>query len=170
VWHADGSGWFETPLPLTGTGLTALFFAPFVAPLFTLGNKKRAAYVFAATAVIAVLVFLRSRWTPVLVPHLAAYSAPFLLFGLFWLGTGKLAWPTLLRHRPRTMARRIAALVVTCLVVWPLNLKSSSCMTFFSPRTAVPADPHRIRGILLVSVQGLPTLCGTCASEKAAGR
>jgi hypothetical protein len=65
VWHADGSGWFETPLPLTGTGLTALFFAPFVAPLFTLGNKKRAAYVFAATAAIAVLVFLRSRWTPV---------------------------------------------------------------------------------------------------------
>ena len=122
VWHADGGGWFETPVPLTGAGLTALFFAPFVAPLFTLRNKKRAAYVFAATTAIAVLVFLRSRWTPVLVPHLAAYSAPFLLFGLFWLGTHKLAWPTLLRHRPRTFARRIAALVVTCLVVLCLDV------------------------------------------------
>src|SRR6266550_3927718 len=62
------------------------------------------------------------RWTSVLVPHLLAYSAPFLLFGLFWLGTHKLAWPTLLRHRPRTMARRIAALDVTCLVVLCLDV------------------------------------------------
>jgi hypothetical protein len=122
VWHADGGGWFETPLPLTAIGLTALFFAPFVAPLFTLHNKKRAAYVFAGTAVIVVLLFLRSRWTPVLVPHLAAYSAPFLLFGLFWLGTHKLAWPTLLRPHPRTMARQIASIFVTCLVVLCLDI------------------------------------------------
>jgi hypothetical protein len=65
VWHADGGGWFETPLPFTAIGLTVLFFAPFVAPLFTLHNKKHAAYVFAGTAAIVVLVFLRSRWTPV---------------------------------------------------------------------------------------------------------
>jgi len=58
---AFGLAYPESGFLVTGTGLTALFFAPFVAPLFTLRNKKRAAYVFATTAAIAVLVFLRSR-------------------------------------------------------------------------------------------------------------
>jgi hypothetical protein len=112
--------WFLRWLSFAGVGLfgPGFLIGSILGPL----NKKRAAYVFTATAAIAVLVFLRSRWTPVLVPHLAVYSAPFLLFGLFWLGTHKLAWPTVLRPRPRTMARRIAALVVTCLLVLCLDV------------------------------------------------
>jgi hypothetical protein len=122
VWHADGSGWFETPLPSTAIGLTALFFLPFLAPLFTLHHKKCAAAVFAGAALVAVVVFIRSRWTTVLVPHLVGYSAPFLLFGLFWLGTHKLGWPSLAQPRPRGLGGRIAALTITCLVVLCLDI------------------------------------------------
>ncbi len=104
VWHADGGGWFETPLPLTAIGLTVLFFVPFMAPQFTLHHRKRAVAVFAGTALVAVLVFIHSRWTSVLVPHLAGYSVPFLLFGLFWRGTHKLSWPPLVQPRPRALA------------------------------------------------------------------
>jgi len=122
VWHADGGGWFETPLPLTAIGLTALFFAPFVAPLFILHRRKWAATVFAGAALVTVLFLVQSRWTPVLVPHLAGYSGPFLLFGLFWLGTHRLGWPSLVQPRSCGVGRRIAALAVTCLVILFLDI------------------------------------------------
>ena len=122
VWHADGGGWFETPLPLTAIGLTALFFIPFVAPLFTLHQKKRAAIVFAVAALVAAPVFLHSRWTTVLVPRLLGFSGPFLLFGAFWLGTHKLGWPTLLQHRRLVVARRVAGIVVMSLLVLCLDV------------------------------------------------
>ena len=122
VWHTDGGGWFEMPLPVTAMGLTALFFVPFVAPLLMLPNKKRAAYVFAGVTAAAVLVFLRSRWTAVLVPRVAGWSAPFLLFGLFWLVTHKLGWPALLRPLHRGVAQRLATLVVNCLIVLCLDV------------------------------------------------
>jgi len=60
---------------LTAVGLTLLFYAPFATPLLALRHRKRAASVFAALTLIAALVCMRSRWTPVLVPHLAAYSS-----------------------------------------------------------------------------------------------
>jgi hypothetical protein len=122
VWHEDGGGWFETPLPLTAIGLTAVFFLPFVAPLFTLRDKKRAAIVFAITASAAVPVFIHSRWTSVLIPHLLAYSLPFPLFGLFWLGTHRLGWAVLLQPRPRSVAGRTAGIAVTFLVVLCLDI------------------------------------------------
>jgi hypothetical protein len=56
------------------------------------------------------------------VPQLVGVSVPFFLFGAFWLGTLKLGWPALLEHRPRTRARRVAATVVTCLVVLCLDV------------------------------------------------
>jgi hypothetical protein len=122
VCHADGGGWFEVPLPLTAIGLTALFFVPFVAPLFTLHHRKWAAIVFAGAALVTILVFVRSRWTPVLVPHLAGYSTPFLLFGLFWLGVDKLGWPSLVQPCPRGSGFQIGAPVITCLAVLLLDV------------------------------------------------
>ena len=122
VWHEDGGGWFEAPLPLTAIGLTALFFLPFVAPLFTLRHKKRAAIVFAIAAFVAVPIFIHSRWTSVLLPHLLAYSLPFLLFGLFWLGAHRLGWPVLMQPRSRSVARRTAAIAATCLLVLCLDI------------------------------------------------
>jgi len=43
--------------------------------------QEAVAFVFAALTLIAALVCRRSRWTPVLVSHLAPYSSPFLLLG-----------------------------------------------------------------------------------------
>jgi hypothetical protein len=117
VWHADGGGWFESPLPLTAIGLTLLFFAPFVAPLFTLRHRERAAIVFALAALVTIPVFVYSRWTSVLLPRLAGSSAPFLLFGLFWLGTHKLHWRVLIQSHPQGLTRRTAGVVITCLAI-----------------------------------------------------
>lgn len=122
VWHADGSGWFEAPLPMTAIGLTVLFFVPFAAPLLILRNRKWAAIMFVTAALVAVPLFALSRWTSVLLPHLAAYATPFVLFGLFWLGTYKLGWPPLLQPRPRGVPRRIATLLVTCLLILCLDI------------------------------------------------
>ena len=122
VWHADGGGYWETPLPSTGIGLTALFFAPFLLFILTRRHKKRAVYLFTVAASVVVIVFSRSRWTAVLLPRLVGWSAPFLLFGLFWLGTHKLGWPSLLRPRPRAMSRRISGPVITCLAVFCLDI------------------------------------------------
>lgn len=117
VWHSDG-GYFETPLPWTAVGLTLLFFAPFVAPLFTLRYKNRAAIVFAAAVAVAAPVFVLSRWTSALLPHLLVSASPLLLFGLFWLGTHRLHWPALIQPHPQRRGRRIARVVVTCLVIF----------------------------------------------------
>jgi len=121
VKHADGSGWFEAPLPMTAIGLTAVFYLPFVAPLLSLHNKKRAAAAFAAAVLVAVPVLVHSHWAKALVPNLAVWSVPFGLFGLFWLGTYKLGWPSLIQARPRTV-RGIAGFVITCLVVLCLDV------------------------------------------------
>ncbi|HKV23049.1 MAG TPA: hypothetical protein VJN93_00520 [Candidatus Acidoferrum sp.] len=117
VWHSDGGGYFETPLPWTAVGLTLLFFTPFVVPLFALSRKKRAAIVFAVAVLIAIPVFARSRWTPVLLPQLLLFACPFLLFGLFWLGTHRLRWPILIQSRPRRLTKRIAGVVFACLAI-----------------------------------------------------
>jgi hypothetical protein len=126
VWHSDGGGYFETPLPWTAVGLTLLFFTPFVAPLFTLRNKKRAAIVFAVAVAVAAPVFVLSRWTSVLLPHLLVSASPLLLFGLFWLGTHRLHWPVLIQSRPQGLSRRIAGVVFICLAI----LCADIAMTF----------------------------------------
>jgi hypothetical protein len=116
VWHSDG-GYWETPLPLTGIGLTVLFFFPFSLFFLATRHKKLAALLFGLAALVAVIVFSRSRWTSVLLPRLALCSAPFLAFGLFWLGTHRLGWATLLSRRPQSFSRRAAVIVLTCCVV-----------------------------------------------------
>jgi hypothetical protein len=133
VWRSDG-GWYETPLPWTAIGLTALFFFPFVAPLFTLRHKTRAVLLFAAAALVAVPVFLRSRWSPVLIRQLVVCSAPFLLFGLFWLGTEKRGWPALLPRRSRAVLGRIAAFAAACLAIACLGI----ALTFVSSALRSP--------------------------------
>ena len=108
VWR-DGGGWFETPVPAIAIGLTALFYAPFLAPLWMWRRKKRAAIVFTSAALVAGLFFAYSRWTVALLPRLVGWSAPFLLWGLFWLRTGKLGWPSLVQPRPCSHAKRVLA-------------------------------------------------------------
>jgi hypothetical protein len=122
VWHQDGSGWFETPSPTKAIGLAAVFFAPFAAPLFLPHNKKRAMIAFAGGSFAATLVFIRSHWTSALIPRLAGYSVPFLLFGLFWLGTYKIGWPSLYRPRHLKPVRRTLGIVYICAAILVIDV------------------------------------------------
>ena len=121
VWRADG-GWFETPIPAIAIGLTALFYAVFLAPVLMWPRKKRAAIAFASAALVAGPIFWYSRWTVALLPRLAAWSSPFLLLGLFWLRTDKLGWPSLVQPGPRSLAKRALVFVATCVGILCLGV------------------------------------------------
>jgi hypothetical protein len=121
VSRADG-GWFETPFPGTAIELGALFYAPFLPPLWMWRRTKRAVIVFAVAAFVAGVIFARSRWAPALLPRLAGWSIPLLLPGLFWLRTGKLGWPSLLQTRPSSLAKRVVALAATCVAILCLDV------------------------------------------------
>ncbi len=121
VWR-DRGGWFETPFPATAIGLAALFYAPFVLPLWTWRRKKRAVIVFASASVVALVIFACSRWTAALLPRLAGWSVLFLLPGLFWLRTAKLAWPSLVQARPCSRLKRAWAFAATCVGILCLDV------------------------------------------------
>ena len=117
VWHSDGGGWFEPPEPSTAIGLTIIFFLPIFAALLAIRYRKRAIYLFGATVVLAGIVFGLSHWTKAFLPPFGGWSALFLLFGLFWRGTGNRGWPSLFQPRLRPLGQRAVAFVFTCIVV-----------------------------------------------------
>jgi len=116
VWHSDG-GWFEVPEIPRAIGLAAVFFLPIFAALLAIRYRGRAVYLFGATLVLAGFVFGLSRWTKAFLLPFGGWSALFLLFGLFWRGTGNRAWPSLLQSRSRSLSQRAATFVFTCIVV-----------------------------------------------------
>ena len=121
VWR-DGTGWFQTPSPSVAIGLAALFYAALLPPFWIWPRKKRAVIVFVSMALLAVPIFVYSRWTIALLPRLAGWSAPFVLFGLFWLRTGKSGWPSLVRSRPLSPSKRILAFSATGVSILCLNI------------------------------------------------
>lgn len=153
VWHADGGGYFESPLPLTAITLTALFFAPFLVLLIVLRHRKLGTVLFLGSACLAWTFLATSYWGKVLMPQLAVCSVPCAVCAWFWLKTGKSAWPPLLRPRRRTMGRRIAnfavcALVVLCLDVSATLVLSALGSSLFSgdcrgsPPSTHPLSPY----------------------------
>jgi hypothetical protein len=124
-WEASGDGIFYSPFFLSAVGLSLLFYAPFLVPLVLLWvtqNRKRAFYLFLILVVAVSPVFVFSRWTPSLLPRLAAWSALVIAFGAFWLGTHKLGWPSVVVVRPRSLGRRIAGVFTVCLFVAILDV------------------------------------------------
>src|SRR5208282_5250652 len=107
-------GWFEPPEIPTAIGLATLFFLLIFflliyAGLLAIRYKKRSVYPLVVVAVLAGIVFGRSHWTKAFLPSFGGWSALFLIFGLFWLGTNKRGWPSLLQPRQRSLGRRAAA-------------------------------------------------------------
>jgi hypothetical protein len=121
VWR-DGTGWFQTPIPSVAIGLAALFYAALLPPFWIWPRKKRAAIVFVSVALLAVPIFAYSRWSIALLPRLAGWSSPFVLFGLYWLRTDKSGWPSLLQSRPRSPAKRVVVFSATCVGILCLNI------------------------------------------------
>ena len=122
VWHSDGSGWFEPPEIPTAIGLTSLFFLLIFSALLAIRYKKRFVYLFVVVAVLAGIVFGRSHWTKAFLPSFGGWSALFLVFGVFWLGTDKRGWPSLLLPRQCSVSRRVAAVVLTIIVVFCVDV------------------------------------------------
>jgi hypothetical protein len=122
VWYSDGSGWFEPPEIPTAIGLTIVFFLPIFASLLAIRRKGRAVYLFAFTVVLAGIVFGLSHWTTVFLPPFAEWSALFLLFGIFWYGTGNRDRPSLLQVRSRSLSQLAETFVLTCIVVLCLDV------------------------------------------------
>jgi hypothetical protein len=87
-------------------------------------GERRARYVFVIWAALAGLAFVMTKWTSSLLTELAAWSALFLILGIFWLGTYKLNWPPMLRPRPRSLPRRIAAVVIVSGLVAAVDLSA----------------------------------------------
>jgi hypothetical protein len=128
-WDAHLGGVFETPIIPTAFWLTLLFFAPLFLLLLTIRHRKLAALLFAISACVAVVVFSMSRWTKVLVPHLAGWSAPFLVLACFWLGTHKRGWPPLVVRRKRSLTRHFATISIACLSVLLLEITVTLALT-----------------------------------------
>ena len=92
VLDKTGNGVFYWPFLWVAIGLSLLFFVPLAISLYALPNKKRAWYLFLISVVVVSPVFIRSQWSASLIPRLAGWSAPTVLFGLFWLSTEALGW------------------------------------------------------------------------------
>lgn len=127
VWDKSGDGWFETPVPTTAIGLALTFFAPFAALLFEFRQRKRAAIAFVVLTLVAISVFVLSRWTSVLLPRLAGFAVPFLLFGLYWLWTDEFRWPVLIRIGHQSLGRRVAGVVIACFLVLSAGTAAAVC-------------------------------------------
>ncbi len=147
VWR-DGTGWFETPLPVMAIGLTVLFYGVLLLPFFIWPRKKQAVIAFGFAALIAIPVFVYSRWTVALLPRLAGWSLPLLLPGLFWWRTGTSGWPSLLRPRLRSPGKRVLAFLAACVGILCLDIISTLTLcalgtSLFSPDCG--SSPPRLR-------------------------
>ena len=116
---AVGSKCPEIP---TAIGLTAIFFLAIFATLLAIRYRRRAVKLFGATVALTAFVFGLSHWTKAFLPPFGGWSALFLLFGLFWRGTGNRGWPSLLQPRSRPLSQRAAAFVFTCIVVFCVDV------------------------------------------------
>jgi hypothetical protein len=121
-WEADGAGVFYSPFFSTALGLSLLFFAPFLLPLCLFRCGKRAFYLFLPLAIVVSPFFVFSRWTTSLLPWLTGWSALFVAFGCFWLGTNRLGWVPLVQWHPKTTYSRTTCLVISSLLVLSLDI------------------------------------------------
>lgn len=131
AWDKQGNGIFYSPFLRIALGLTLLFFAPFVVPLFAIRNKKRAIYLFLISAALVSPVLVSSQWSASLLPRLAGWSALLVAFGLFWLGTNKWGWSPLVAPRPTSRRERLWILCATCAAIVLLDIAATLAFTAF---------------------------------------
>jgi hypothetical protein len=73
-------------------------------------------------ALLSGLLFRLSPWSIVILPRLVEFSVPFLVFGMFWLGTYWRGWPPLTVAKRRPLPRRLAVAAIGGVLVAVLLL------------------------------------------------
>lgn len=122
VTEPNGSASFRQPPLVTAVILACVFYLPLVAPLFVIRNRRRALYLLAVFAAVALVVLAASHWARAMFPRLAAWSLLFCAVGGFWLATQQRGWPGLRAASTRSPARRIAMILAQCLVILVLDV------------------------------------------------
>jgi hypothetical protein len=131
------TGLYIDAFPLfTFIGMTFVFFVPIFALVVRVRNRKHALIVFAVGTLTAIFVFGYSRWTSEFLPRLTGYSVPFLVFGIFWLGTHEFRWPVLMRVQPQTPGRRVANIAITCAVIVCAAIPLAAARAVYTSRAA----------------------------------
>ena len=138
VWEKNEGGVFYSPFLWIAFSLSLLFFAPFVVSLRAIPNKKRAMYLFLISAVVVSPVLATSQWSASLLPRLAAWSAPTVVFAVFWLGTEAFGWGPLVQPSNRSPLGRVCAIVVVCLLVAGLDVVTTLALTAWQSSTNGP--------------------------------
>lgn len=137
-WDAQGNGIFYSPFPSTAIGLSLLFFAPFVLPLLVIRNRKCMLYVFLISLLVACPILAFSQWSPSLIPRLAAWVAPFVFFGLFWLVTGNRGWPPVVVQRSQTLTTRLLNVLGLFVIVVVVDVFATFALSAWWSSTWTP--------------------------------
>lgn len=119
LWYAEAGNTYSW-LPGAQQAIlpACVFFIPFALAFLAIRNKKGwAVYSFVGSAVVSTALLSFSEWTRVFALRLAPWSALFLAFDVFWLGTDKLRWAPVLARRPRPLGWRIAGVCAAVLII-----------------------------------------------------
>lgn len=113
----NGDVYYLLPPVSAAAFLSFLFFGLFYVPLLTFRNRKRAVALLVIFAIAFTFFVVLWNGAAALLSLLAVWSAPFIVFGAFWLGTHKLGWPALFATRPRPLKRKVVSALIRCFLV-----------------------------------------------------
>ncbi len=114
--NVSASEWFQV-LAITLPGPTFLI-GSFVA----LQHRKVAGIIFLSDMAVWTFCIKHAGSDDLTWIALLAWTAPPLLVGLFWLGTGLLGWPALIRAQSWSRRKRVSALAATCVTALFLDV------------------------------------------------
>lgn len=134
VWEKEG-GIFKLPLLSTAATLACVFYVPVVFLWLALHTRGRSRIALVASTLFAIVVFVASPWSAALLPRLAGWSAFPMTFAAFWYWTGKRDWPPLAPPIPRSVARKIGAVMIGGVAFVLLVLGGTLALTIFRSTT-----------------------------------
>lgn len=111
----DTSPTWQLWFVIIGIAVLALTFL--IGSLVALRYRRLAGIIFLSVMPVWTFWLKHAGSEPLTWAALVAWSAPPLLLGLFWLGTGLLGWPALVQAQSWSRRKRVSALAATCVTV-----------------------------------------------------